>query len=357
MNRRVGIITFHYSYNYGSVLQAYALKRLLELKGNDVSVINFIFDRDFKQYKPIRSYTNLKLLIKDVIAFKARYKRKINFINFQKKFLNLTKEYHNCNDMKELNQVFDIFVCGSDQIWNLDCTDGIEPAYFLKFANADKLKIAYAPSLAHQAFVKTYDDDLRDAIKEFDYLSIREKSTLPLIQPLTSKKIEIVLDPVLLLSANEYELIIQKKQQDNQYIFVYMLDYDEKLVKYSQMISAKMDRPLVYITGEYFCNISGKNLFGISPSDFLEYIKNAEYVITNSFHATVLSIIFEKKFITFSTKYSNSRVMDLLKSLGLLERMYHKNINIERKIDYIEVNSKLSDLRKKSLNFLNQALS
>lgn len=356
----VGTITFHCSYNYGSALQTFALKTLLEKKKYIVNVIDFIYKKDFEQYRLFRTsiyLKNPKSFIGDILFLKKNYKRKRNFEIFVKKYFNLTqKKYYNYKDMKELNNEFDIFICGSDQIWNLDCTKGVEPAYFLKFANKDKLKIAYAPSLAHVKFAKNYDADLKNAIKDLDYISVREESTLPLIQPLTEKKVSVVLDPTLLLDQKDYELIISQNENKSEYVFVYMLEYSAELVKYCNEFSSKKGIKVTYIASNKFSGIKGKNAFGIGPDKFLKYIKEAKYIITNSFHATVFSIIFNKKFVTFTTKKSSSRMVDLLDSLGISERIYNEKFNIDKDIDYDMVQENLIDMRKSSLEYLSKAL-
>lgn len=357
---KIAIITFHYAYNYGSALQAYALKTLLERKKYEINIINFIYKKDFEQYRLFRTniyYKWPKAFIADILFFNQNKKRKENFEIFAKKYFNLTqKRYYNYKDMKELNDKFDIFICGSDQIWNLDCTQGVEPAYFLKFASKDKLKIAYAPSLSHIKFSRNYNEDLKEAIKDLDYISIREESTLPLIQPLTEKKVSVVLDPTLLLDQKDYELIISREKQKSEYVFVYMLEYNDELIKYCNEFGNKRRIKIIYITNSKFSGIKGENAFGIGPDKFLKYIKEAKYIITNSFHATVFSIIFNKKFVTFTTKRSSSRMVDLLDELGISERIYNEKFNIDKDIDYDKVQEKLIDMRKSSLEYLSKAL-
>ncbi|SNU93429.1 Polysaccharide pyruvyl transferase [Megamonas hypermegale] len=356
----IGIITFHFAYNFGSSLQAYALKFLLKNKGYNVKIINFIYERDFEQYKLFRVASYLKRpksFIVDVLFYNKNKMRKNNFELFAKRYFDLgQKKYFNYKDMKELNDKFDTFICGSDQIWNLDCTQGVEPAYFLKFANKDKLKIAYAPSLAHVKFARNYNADLKEAIKDLDYISVREESTLPLIQPLTEKKVNVVLDPTLLLDKKDYELIINQYKNESEYIFVYMLEYSAELVKYCNEFSNKKRIKVIYISNNKISGIKGKNAFGIGPDKFLKYIKEAKYIITNSFHATVFSIIFNKKFVTFTTKRSSSRMVDLLDKLGISERIYNEKFNIDKDIDYDIVQKNLIDMRKSSLEYLRKAL-
>lgn len=357
---KIAIITFHYAYNYGSALQAYALQTLLERKKYEINIINFLYKKDFEQYRLFRTniyYKWPKAFIADILFFNQNKKRKENFEIFAKKYFNLTqKRYYNYKDMKELNDKFDIFICGSDQIWNLDCTQGVEPAYFLKFANKDKLKIAYAPSLSHIKFSRNYNEDLKEAIKDLDYISVREESTLPLIQPLTEKKVSVVLDPTLLLDQKDYELIISREKQKSEYVFVYMLEYNDELIKYCNEFGNKRRIKIIYITNSKFSGIKGENAFGIGPDKFLKYIKEAKYIITNSFHATVFSIIFNKKFVTFTTKRSSSRMVDLLDELGIPERIYNEKFNIDKDINYDKVQEKLIDMRKSSLEYLSKAL-
>lgn len=357
---KVAIITFHCSYNYGSALQAFALRTLLIKKKYEVNIIDFIYKKDFEQYRLFRMNTylkNPKSFVGDIIFFKKNYKRKCSFETFAKKYFNLTrKKYYNYEDMRELNDKFDIFICGSDQIWNLDCTQGVEPAYFLNFVNKDKLKIAYAPSLAHIKFAKNYDEDLKKAIKDIDYISVREESTLPLIQSLTEKRVNVVLDPTLLLDRKDYELIINQKKQRDEYIFVYMLEYNDELVRYCNKFSNERKIKVIYIANNKFSGIKGYNAFGIGPDKFLKYIKEAKYIVTNSFHATVFSIIFNKMFVTFTTKHSSSRMVDLLDKLGISDRIYNEKFNIDKDIDYDKVQEKLIDMRKSSLEYLSKAL-
>lgn len=361
--KKIGIITFHCSYNYGSMLQAYALQTYVKSLGYDVKIIDFIMKQDFEQYKLFRTSLykkQLKSLIADIVFFFPHLKRKRNFERFARERFTLTeKQYSSWEDLKELNSSFDIFICGSDQIWNMDCTHGIEPAYFLKFAADNKTKIAYAPSLAHTSFECDNKDELKKLLNRFNALSVREESTVPYLQEILDEKVQVVLDPTLLLSRKEYmPLIKERSKPSGQYIFVYLLEANEELVKYCEELKNSTGLKLYYVSHKVNCGMNvGKNLFGMSPEDFLRYIDSAEYVVTNSFHATVFSIIFRKKFCTFPTKKSSSRMVDLLGKIGLEQRIYRKNFNLDAVINYDNALNKLDDLKIQSLSFLNEALS
>ena len=156
MKERIGIITFHCSHNYGSILQSYALQKYLINKNYDVKIIDYTLRWDYEYYQLFRRELyrySKKAVLSDLFYFKKNLKRKYNFEKFSKRHLITTnKKYYDFQPMEDLNSDFDIFICGSDQIWNFDCTRQIIPAYFLDFADNTKIKIAYAPSMAHSSF-------------------------------------------------------------------------------------------------------------------------------------------------------------------------------------------------------------
>ena len=209
--KRVGIITFHCSYNYGSALQTYALQCFVENLNYDVEIIDYVLNSDFEHYKLFRTAlykTNRKAFVADLIFLLPHIKRRNNFKRFVKSRLHLTNGSYSSLDMpeklRELNNRFDIFVCGSDQIWNIDCTNGVVPPFFLSFADDNKLKIAYAPSLSHVGFRIDAQDEMQKLIERLDWISIREESTLSYVQSLTTKEVKVVLDPTLILDAQYY---------------------------------------------------------------------------------------------------------------------------------------------------------
>lgn len=363
----IAVITFHCSYNYGSVLQAYALQTYLEKQGHRVQIIDYILSSDFKQYKLLRFDRYLRkpqYLISDIYFLPRTIKRKQNFNAFKTLNLHLTdKKYYDDDNMAELNQKFDAFICGSDQIWNTACTKQVVPPYFLSFADDDKLKIAYAPSVAqiHDTTSNVEMIQMKQYIGRLDHISVREKSTVSYIAQFTDRDVIDVLDPTLLLERADYDTLISQENFDTkfQYIFFYTLQKNNEMIDYCQKLSEKKNLKVLYISKNNIGKFhSAKNIYGCSPQAFLNYIKNAEYIVTNSFHATVFSVIFEKKFCTFGTKKSYVRMSDLLKEIGLEKRMYKNNsFNIDDEIDYSNVQEKKSALAKSSKDFLNDSLN
>ena len=325
-NLKIGIVTFHCSYNYGSVLQAYALERYLLKNYKNVEVIDYR-SKNFKSYRLVkyRSFLNPKLLIDDLKNLKRNYRRKKSFWNFiNEKMILSDKTYSYKENLKCLNDKYDIFICGSDQIWNAVCTNGLDSNFFLNFVTTG-VKIAYAPSLAHENFPQEILNEIKNYLESFD---------------------------------KDYIALMKNAVNKSNYIFMYMLETDnQEMMEYAYKLSQIKQCQIIYIHKNNILPFeNAENVYGISPNEFLEYIYKADYVVTNSFHATVFSILFEKKFCTFKTIKSYSRMVDLLKNLNLDNRIYHDDFDIDTDIEYKQVKNTLEELREPSEEFLNKAI-
>lgn len=370
---RIGIVTFHCAYNYGSVIQAYALKEYLKQHGHDAHVIDYR-SRNFDQYKLLRTY-NAKVLLSDVVFFRRNLKRKRNFEEFQRRYLDLTaNRYEEPGAEAALRRDagdFDAVICGSDQIWNLDCTCGPVGPFFLDFAAPGCRRIAYAPSLNRMEFEPKYFDAaaqqrIGHLLDQFDAISVREANTAPVFQKLTAKPFSVVVDPTLLHADMDiYRKIespsLPKGVEQGKFLFAYTLWQNKEMKQYTEDLARRKNLTIVYsakIPIKY--DVPSINCFGMSPSLFLTLIDKAEYVISNSFHATVFSILFEKRFITFGVKKSNSRMSDLLSKLGMEDHLvsehYHESVDPQG-ADYPRVKEILADMRAGSERFLDAALA
>ena len=364
---RIGIITFHCSYNYGSALQAYALQRFLISQGYETETISY-YSKDFDQYKlfrPAKYKTGMKYALYDLIYIGRHIKRKRSFRNFVADNLIVSEEEYNDGNIAQANQRYDCFICGSDQIWNTDCTRGVVPAFFLEFADEGKPRIAYAPSIAHDRISNDYIDAFRSAVNKIDYLSVREESGRAILAELTDKEITCAADPTLLLDADDYRQLMKEKAgiPEGKYIFLYMLEWNAETVKYCKKLKERFHLPIYYLINRDTIKTIGlfdkedKNLYGIDPGQFLTCLAGSRFVVTNSFHATVFSIIFHKQFCSFCTRHSYSRTVDLLNNLGLSNRINDNLSDIGEEIDYSSVDRKKSDNISKSKDFLLNALS
>lgn len=360
---RIGLITFHASYNYGSVLQAYALQTQLKSMGHDVFVIDYL-SKDFDQYRLFSLYHPRQTL--RVLRGLPRYvKRKRAFTRFIENRLLLTPKRYTSKNSKSLSLLqddFDCFVCGSDQIWNLDCTQGVDEPFFLSFAG-DKRRVAYAPSLAHTSFLPEYfSEDEKERIasllKPFHSISVREEETKGLFQPLVDLPIVSAVDPTMLLNSASWRLISSEKPNDKPYLFVYLLRSCPCLLTSAEEISAALGLEVLYLADRDLPISNSVNCFGASPEEFLSLVSHAEIVLTNSFHATVFSLLFHRPFRVFSTDESSSRIEGLLSKLDIEGNISTcHNANAIPEICWDRVDAGIDSLRESSLSYLKEALS
>lgn len=340
-DKKIAIITYHRSNNYGSVLQAYALSKYLNTQGARLNVIDYHSEKQDKLYKTFESVKGLMSVARNIQTFfylKSIKLRKKKFDEFLKNNFSLTKEYVNVSDISAENDNYDLFICGSDQIWNTSCDD-FSKAYTLDFVKDKSKCVSYAASIGKK-FIKPEDEDFFYAqLKDFYKLSLREKDGVDEIKRITGRgDVSMVSDPVTLLDKNDWnELIKDVKALNKKYILAYfigdvpfMRDFVKRLAKIKRLpiiVINKNLRDMLY---------RNKKRYGTGPKEFLALIKNAEYVVSDSFHATVFSIIFKKQFFTFAKtdqESAISRLNNFLSVLGLKNRLNASDVNLQN-IDY-----------------------
>lgn len=352
--KKVKIITFHPGLNYGAVLQAFALLKTIEKLGFNVQVINY------RPFKLMKKY--YRFFVRPV-NFIARLKQHYNFSKFRTKNLAQTKKFRNLGQLNKSKIYADYLICGSDQIWNSLVFGEIDFAYLLSFGKKGQKRISYAASLGANNFPIESVDQIKKELKEFSAISVREKFAQDEIERVLEIKAELVLDPTLLVS--DYSgFLTEPKKRPKKYILVYAIEYSGFLRKNVQIAKDVLKLPVVNISSWYFKD-ADINAIGISPSVWLGWFKNAEYVVTNSFHGTAFSINFQRNFSFISIEQHrglNNRVIDLLSVLEIQDRTVHlndeKNIyrNLKGKIDYLEAFKKLEIARIGSIIFLENAL-
>lgn len=360
---RVGIVTFHCAYNFGSALQAWALARALGARGHEARVVDYR-GRDFDQYRLLQTFSP-KALLASLLFYGPNRRRRDSFERFMSERLALTVRYGVEDEARmasELPERFDCFVCGSDQIWNLDCTLGPVGPYFLSFAG-DARRIAYAPSLAHASFApENFGPAQREQIAEwlssFSAVSVREPATAAMFQPLCPVPIETCLDPTLLLGDADYGDITTPVPDAEGTLLVYMLERNPELVSYAGRLARRLGLLVSYVSKRPLSfGVPARNYYGVGPSEFLGLVRGCSAVVTNSFHATVFSLLFGVPFQTFATERSGSRMRGLLEELGEGEHLVDGlELAEPRAVDSADLAPCLEKLRASSLAFLSRAL-
>lgn len=362
--KKIAIITwYNFGMNYGQTLQAYALQKVLSLQGYYAETLTY----GFGIYSKITFLNNQKRK-KRIGKQKAACQKK--FDRFIRKNMFVSKPLCGKQDVELYlkKKRFDAVICGSDQIWN---PYNIDSVYYLNL-DINLKKIAYAPSIISEHFSDKFDEypEVGEWVQKIDCLSVREKTGAGIIYKLSGVTPEIVLDPTLLLCGFEWEKLLERGEKPRGYIFCYLFDITESQKKFVVQLSQKIGVPKIIFADILMENNNYvETVKDLSPEGFLTLIKNADAVVTDSFHGTAFSILFQKEFYVIdngvdddSDKYYNiDRMITLLATVGLEERILNDvSINcIEsiKKIDYSQVNGMLEMARHNSLDFLVNAIN
>lgn len=358
---KVGVLTFHKSINYGSVLQAWALQQTLLQNGIDTELIDYkplVYDDLYSIMKKPVSISNLyfdflRLPIWAVLAMQTK-----NFQNFVSQNLKVSREQYNFDSsISRIIENYDCVVCGSDQVWNVRAYD-CDPIFFLPQSQYPGKKIAYAVSINNMDFTeKRYSEHLREWISDFDAISSREESGAAKIRAYlqNQQRVDTVLDPTLLLRKEDYDSILSENWIKGEYIFLYNVWSSHDAIDAAVALSKRLNIPvytaLMTRSHRVIRRIEKNGIIvekkHTSPKDFLRMLRNARYVVTDSFHGTAFSIIFEKQFFSINAiekdgmLKNDERLVGILEKLGLIHRYIARNqmaeINLEEKIDFANV--------------------
>ena len=362
---KIGLMTWFHYINYGTALQVFATNKYLEDKGHEVRVIQYYPRPEDPYYKSIFD------------EFVYRGKRKLHriltseniieatstdlFHKFIKENIELTDKVESDEDFASLNNTFDCFICGSDQIWS---PLNFDPHYYLDFVKDSSKMIAYAPSMGVSHIDRPGDDKkISELTNRFKYLSVREKTGAEMIMKLNGREAKVVLDPTLLLGREDWDRYIPGKSE-GKYLLAYFLRENKKYWKVVREVADELNLEIKVIpVFEDDLKMPGAQK-GAGPDDFVRLIRGASFICTDSFHGMAFSVNFNKQFLPFQRFASgakdnqNSRVYDFLGAMGLKDRIYHggKVENYLTEIDFAPVNERLEALRKDSRQYLDGAL-
>lgn len=377
---KINIITFHFVSNCGGVLQCYAMQKFLEKCGHEASVIDyrpeyhtiryqahknpFVYVKHYK-----RQFRNRGLIEKAILTLRAfarcivldfnaseRHVARL-FNSFINTNLKLTHKYISLDQLKEDPPVADAYVTGSDQVWNPDLLeDKFDPAYFLDFGSDTISRVAYAVSTGKKLNASE-TSELADLCKNLTAISIREYSQG--VVDSINEDVHICIDPTLLLDSDDYAQIQAAINEQEPYIFVYGFEDNEILHNVVDKVQKRYG--IRIINGcPHRIHLDGnvKNLRECGPGEFLTLIRNATFVVTNSFHGTALSIIYRKEFVTLAHSTRGNRMTELLNKLDLSSRLWgSEDFSIDTTIEWKHVEEKLAFLRQHSSRFLLSAIA
>lgn len=371
---KIGLITYHSAYNYGSVFQAYATQEALRNLCPSVEVVNYRSKEQKKFYSLYRTEYGLNVLVKDLMQVSLhgmRKKRIERFENFLNKYLHLSKECTEPRDVYDLWDQYDVVISGSDQIWNKHSQEleripweNMNPYLLVGFKGH---KISYASSLANMT-----DDELDkivSCIKEFEFISVRESDAQKRLSVLLNKEVAWVLDPTFLLTGKEWiDRLGIKKIKSEKYILYYSLGGIKVVNETVRELSRYADDNgyrLKIITPFVYSNAMKKWCIDIcadaGPIEFLNLLYSADKIVTDSYHGTILGVNLHKDVYSLCGKGgSENRKVDILTRLGLQVRIVndaHEFVKNEfEPIDFDEVDNTLNKLRSESVSYLCNAI-
>ena len=355
--KKIGLITWHYYPNFGSALQAYALQKYLLNEGYNVKIIDY---RNPVFGKTNRFYDYLRCLRSYIIGrLNKKYYRP--FIEFQFRYQKTTKRYFS---KSEIQDDFDVYICGSDQIW---APNVFNPVYMLDFVrNNNARKVSYAASIGLNYISTQTLVEFEKLLSDFYKISVRESSSIKLLpMNLDKEKICSVLDPTFLLEKEDYIRIEKRIDIKEKFVFCYFLNeqnnYKDKVVDLANKNNLK-----IYGCSSKNADANWIGNFGrIGPREFIWMIHHASIVVTDSYHATIFSLLFHKSFITFKrfdkndSLNQNSRIIHLCEWFKINNMIVDSNTNEPLSIksfDYFEFDSALNEKRIVSKLFLKEAI-
>lgn len=381
-NKSVGIITIHKSLlSYGACLQSYALWKYIKTLGYECEIIDL--------YRPVmKGYSNNT----HSLTFSTTPKnKKYNFKNYLRLYFNkffsrniftnpqktqrfqafnslidYSTSYNSIDALYKNPPIYDYYISGSDQIWNPDMPFENEP-YLLSFVPNGKKRISYASSFGRNNLPEKYKKHYQNSLKHYDSISVREESGKNIIKELIDWDSEVVLDPTMLFDANFWQTLSIQPNLKQKYLFCFSLHNNKELLHFASNICKRKGLDLVVISDEpiHFEKINVINVPNSGPKEWLGLVEKADFIITDSFHGTVFSILFEKQFLSFANTNNSettygSRIENLLTRLSLnnylLTNLKSNFEGITESIDFKIINKTLKNLRVASFEYLSNVL-
>ena len=343
----VKIVTYHSAHNYGALLQCASLYRTLKSMDNDTAVYDYVSPKIADSYKLIKHSKGLKGKAAQVLTLPVKLRKKILFEKFLNKNIDLSKDYDEN----------DIFITGSDQVWNYRATD-FDKTYFLDFVKDNKNKNSYAASFGISSIEAEYVPEYKRLLENFNNISVREDTGEKIVKEICGKDAEVMPDPVFLTTVDEWKKLAKPKRNKKEYILMYLMVKTPTAIAFAKKLSDKTGLP-VYFIDNYAMNLPKcfKVKRGQGPAEFLSLFAGCKYVVTNSFHGTAFSIMFNKKMYVelLPEQYGvNSRIHNVLNCYDLFDRIINEKMpeDINEDIDFSKINEKIETERARGIEYL-----
>lgn len=368
---KIATITFNHAHNHGSMLQSYALQqfvcKLCKEAGVPLEYTLIDYDTDLQRelYNVFKSDISIKSIIKNIISvlhYSALKHRHAKFEDFIHSKCNLSKRYSTPEQLVCAPPSADVYISGSDQLWNVRSQD-FSDVYYLPFVKSGR-RISYAASFGPLKidWGKYNAAKYTSLLSDYNSISVREEGSADNVEMLIGKRPEVHLDPTFMLTADEWRRIqSHANYEDGKYILLYCLEPSKKQLQMASAISKKLNLPIVVLrynnTNDWFNPFVHR--YDAGPTDFLSYIDHAALVLSSSFHGTAFSLIYHKPFYVFNGMTDN-RINSILSAIGLQQRSIESIADIDKvnlkQVDGQRIEEFLESERKKSAQYLKNAI-
>lgn len=354
---KICVVTFFNYCNFGAALQCYALSEILKREGHEVEYLDYTCPYIGNPFK----ISNIRK--KGIIGYLYSVAGNIFYIPRHKKFaLFREKIAHTApvspKNIKDYAEGYDKYITGSDQVWNVKLTD-FDKTYFLDFVKDNSKKISYAASFGGKNIKEDRKNDYAKLFREFEAISVRESYGKDIVKKLSGKEATVTIDPTLLLKKDDWKKVSAQERVENKpYILVYQLGFSKDVIGTVRRVKKEKKMKVIYIPFPLGGVIKAKCKLSLGPAEWLALFRDAEYIVTDSYHGVVFSLLFEKKFLVVADgQHKNQRVISLLHRLGLEDRIVGKKMNsISADIDYEDVRKNMQVDREQSIQWLRKNL-
>lgn len=363
---KILIATMHKGHNYGSALQAYALSEVIKSLGHDPLVLDYIPQR-------VQSKRQIVKLLSIIFGFKSSINSRYNAVRglmihisdeyFYNKFfannIDLTKRFNSFEEVIEDCPKADIYLTGSDQVWNSIHNQGIDRVFYLDFLKPSAIRLAYASSFGQISIKEDEKTQIQSLLSSYKAISVRELSAVSLLESMGINNCPCVLDPTLLLSKKEWVDRCPKLNIQDKFVLIYSVEPNKKeLIAYASKIADRLGLK-IYIVSWGFKKYQGvdKMIYNVTPDELMSHFIQADFIVTSSFHGTAFSINLNKQFISVLPQVFATRQRSLLELAGLEDRMVVDDFDVNKSVEFVDyslVNLCIEKQREQSLSFLVQ---
>lgn len=356
---KVSCLTFHDSSNYGTVLQAYALQTVVTRMGHDYEIINYSNAEKRKHDTLLGRNRELSLpfYLYKLLNVPQNFCKQLKFQRFRQNYLHTTPRFYSFEELRQYAAYRDAIMVGSDQVWNYWMIR-MDPAYFLKFTDPAK-KIAYAASIGISKVTAEEEKFYQEMLSDFDRIAVREQTAAQLIGEMTSKHAQVVLDPTLLLTREDWKTIAAPSLK-KPYIFAYILEHNPPAQAFLKKLQKQTGLPVRYVSRGIISALRDGATRIPSPQEWISQMLYAKYVVTSSFHGTAFATNFHKTFFTLiEGDATQSRQVDFLRSTGLESRLnpsFSGEISLETP-DFSMADKFLKEKRIEAETYLKKSLA